>query len=164
MRKLGTEKHPSCIEHDGSDTFDGEPIVTADAAYTMAHAYHLTAMGQTEDELQRGMILLRIGRIGLYAPLTIEMMRALAQQVTLMADIIEGNAARKAADALARAGKRGGGMTLRRPVAALRAIWATDSWNPETRRVALVSRQGLQALLLTGPAIAMLGLALGLTP
>lgn len=55
-------------------------------------------------------------------------------------------------------------MTLRRAIATLRAIWATDSWNPETRQAAIVSRQGLQALLLTGPVIAILGVALALRP
>lgn len=47
---------------------------------------------------------------------------------------------------------------------ALRGIWATDAWNPETRSVAIVSRQGLQALVLAPAIILGLGLYMAVLP
>lgn len=47
---------------------------------------------------------------------------------------------------------------------ALQQAWATDMWNPETRTLALLSRQPLQVALIVGPLYALAVLTLGLTP
>jgi hypothetical protein len=47
---------------------------------------------------------------------------------------------------------------------ALRSIWRTDIWDPETRCLTLLSRQLLQALILAAPCIVMLQLVLAITP
>lgn len=46
----------------------------------------------------------------------------------------------------------------------LRTIWATDAYDAETGKVALVSRQTLQALILVTPVIALAIFACGVMP
>lgn len=46
----------------------------------------------------------------------------------------------------------------------LKSIWETDSYDPSTGHVALVSRQGLQALIIFAPAVIGLGIVMAVLP
>lgn len=60
----------------------------------------------------------------------------------------------------------GGGVSslATRCWSALKRVWETDSYDPSTGHVALVSRQGLQTLILIGPAVIGLGVVMAALP
>lgn len=49
-------------------------------------------------------------------------------------------------------------------ITTLKRVWETDSYDPSTGYVALVSRQGLQTLILIGPAVIGLGVVMAALP
>ncbi len=83
-------------------------IFDSGRAYIECEDLRLTARGEEEGRFELGLMILSVGKAGIFAALSVEAMRDLSKQLLFVADQIEGEAARKTAEVFDRLGKQGG--------------------------------------------------------